>query len=62
MRALLELEWDDDVDMVSARLGRDVGHDGERVVPTTEEYAAYLRVTERIMATWHAGSVVDRNS
>jgi hypothetical protein len=58
--ALLELAWDDDVDVLSARLGHDVaGQDTERIVLAPEEYEAYLRVTGRILASWHAGDPLE---
>lgn len=59
--ALLELVWDDDVDMLCDRLGPDAtGVGSGRVVLTAEEYGAYLRVTERILASWHAGDPMER--
>lgn len=60
MAALLELVWDDDVDVLAARL--DPGRlEAARVVLSPEEYAAYLRVTDRILATWHAGDPLERS-
>ncbi len=59
--ALLELVWDDDVDDLAARL--DVGvpaAEPQRVVLTSQEYTAYLRVSERILASWHAGDPLGR--
>lgn len=59
--ALLELVWDDDVDDLAARL--DVGvlaAEPQRVVLTGQEYTAYLRVSERILASWHAGDPLGR--
>lgn len=58
MGALLELPWDDDVDVLASRLYP--RFEVARVVLTPEEYAAYLRVTERILATWHAGDPLER--
>ncbi len=57
--ALLELAWDDDVDILSARLGRGVGAGTDRVVITAEEYESYVRVTERIVDSWHAGDPLE---
>jgi hypothetical protein len=59
--ALLQLEWDDDVDLLATRLNRGVaGRHPERVVLSPEEYAAYGRVTERILASWHADDPLER--
>ena len=62
LAALLELTWDDDVDVLNARLGKGVPIQGEtqRVVLTAAEYGSYQRVTERIFATWHAGDPLER--
>lgn len=58
--ALLELGWDDDVDLLAARLGGSAAGAGtDRVVLTTEEYGAYVRVTERIVGSWHAGDPLE---
>ena len=44
--ALLELAWDDDVDVLSARLGHDVaGQDAERIVLAPKEYETFSRPT-----------------
>lgn len=58
--ALLELACDDDVDLLAARLGREgAGAGAARVVLTTEEYESYMRVTERIVGSWHAGDPLE---
>ncbi len=57
--ALLRLPWDDDVDTLHARLAGASGPGG-RVVLSAEEHAAYERVTERILASWHGNSPFDR--
>lgn len=58
--ALLELACDDDVDLLAARLGREgAGVGAARVVLTTEEYESYMRVTERIVGSWHAGDPLE---
>jgi hypothetical protein len=50
--ALLQLPWDNDVDLLHARLGRGAtARPTERVVLTEDEYGAYRRVTERILAS-----------
>jgi len=56
--SLLELVWDDDVDMLWARLGRDI----TSVEPPTvgPRPRRTCRVTERILASWHADSSLDR--
>lgn len=58
--ALLRLPWDDDVDTLHARLAGASGAPGGRVELTVEEHAAYVRVTERILATWHGNSPLER--
>jgi hypothetical protein len=59
--ALLQLPWDDDVDLLHARLGRGAtARPTERVVLTEDEYGAYRRVTERILASWHANDPLER--
>ena len=61
LAALLQLVWDDDVDDLAVRL--DIGvpaAEPRRVVLTDQEYTAYLRVTERILASWHAGDPLER--
>ena len=59
--ALLQLTWDDDVDDLAARLDIGVSADEpRRVVLTSQEYNAYVRVTERILASWHAGDPLER--
>ena len=58
--ALLRLPWDDDVDTLHARLAESSGGSGGRVVLTPEEHAAYVRVTERILASWHGNSPLER--
>ena len=58
--ALLELKWDDDVDVLAARLAREDACAGtDRVVLTTGEYDSYVRVTERIVDSWHAGDPLE---
>lgn len=51
--ALLELDWDDDVDVLYRRLGDGWAPDGRRVVLDASEYGAYQRVTGRILTVWH---------
>lgn len=59
--ALLELVWDDDVDLLAARLNQGMAaRHPERVVLSAEEYAAYGRVTQRILASWHADDPLER--
>jgi hypothetical protein len=59
--ALLQLPWDDDVDLLHARLGRGATvRPTEHVVLTEDEYGAYRRVTERILASWHANDPLER--
>lgn len=63
LAALLELAWDGEVDLLSARLAPGATSprlETARVVLTPEEYAAYLRMTERILATWHADDPLER--
>ena len=58
--ALLELGWDDDVDLLAARLGGNAAGAGtDRVVLAREEYESYMRVTERIVGSWHAGDPLE---
>ncbi len=56
LAALLRLPWDDDVDLLYARLAVV----GERVVLSASEHQAYERVTERILATWHSNDSLER--
>jgi hypothetical protein len=56
--ALLSLPWDDDVDVLHARLRLTAADTPARVVLSAEEYAAYERVSRRILATWHAGDTL----
>ena len=60
--ALLHQPWDDDVARLHALLDREGAAIGptERVVLTPDELAAYQRVTERILATWHANDPLER--
>lgn len=60
--ALLHLPWDDDVARLHGLLDREEAPIAptERVVLTPDELAAYQRVTERILATWHANDPLER--
>lgn len=59
--ALIHLPWDDDVDRLHALLGRGAtSRPTERLVLTPDELAAYQRVTERIVATWHGNDPLER--
>jgi hypothetical protein len=59
--ALLQLPWDDDVDLLHARLHRGAAVVvGERVVLSATEHQAYERVTERILTTWHGNDLLER--
>lgn len=59
--ALIHLPWDDDVDWLHALLGRGAtSRPTERLVLTPDELAAYQRVTERIVATWHGNDPLER--
>jgi len=63
LAALIKLPWDDDVDVLQARLHRgasSVGRPTERVVLTADEQAAYEQVTDRIVATWSGGDPLER--
>lgn len=53
LRAVLGLEWDDDVDVLHACLGG-TGHP-RRLVLDEAQMDAYQRVSQRILATWSAG-------
>ncbi len=59
---LLHLPWDDDVARLHALLDREDAAVGptERVVLTPDEHAAYQRVTERFVATWHGNDRLER--
>ena len=61
LMALLEMPWDTDTDLLNARLGR-LGVNGptERIVLTAGELEAYQRVTQRILAAWHANDPLQR--
>ncbi len=63
LAALLLLPCDNDVELMRAVLDRrdsSVSRVGERVVLTAGQYAAYKRVTDRILATWHRGDSLAR--
>jgi len=61
LAALLRLPWDDDVDLLHARLGRPVvATQTERIVLSAEEYAAYNRLSERILGTYYGGDPLER--
>ena len=56
--ALLGLPWDEDVGVLHGRLGGMGGRTPVRAVLSEAEYAAYQRVSGRILETWHAGDTL----
>lgn len=61
LAALLETPSDDDTDVLNARLGRlCLNGPTERIVLNAGELAAYERVTDRILATWHGNDPLER--
>ena len=58
--APLELDSDDDVDVLYQRLGAGSTPGARRVVLDADKYAAYKRVTERILTAWHGDHPLER--
>ena len=59
--ALLTTGWDDDADRLAERLEAQAdGSTPARVVLTVDEHTAYLRLTDRFLATWASGDPLER--